>query len=269
MRGHDAFHTAVDEVPEGREFHRGERAAVGQDARQGEVGVEVGVAVAREMLRAGHDPGCAQALGPGESAFAHRHGVGAEGAVADDGVVGVAVDVHNGGEVHVHAEGPQFVPGHTTGLSNQVHVLDGAEGHGLRKANAVGQPHPGSPFCIHGGQEADAACGAGEAVEVVKVPGRVGLVPLHGNHTAHAEVHNQRGHIRGAFGLPRLGVERNHHELGDPRLHVEAVHPRQGGRRVAFEEGRARGKGRCKGRIGGRAAGTPECSAGAEGDRRP
>ena len=47
VRGHDTFHTAVDEVPEGREFHRGERAAVGQDARQGEVGVEVGVAVAR------------------------------------------------------------------------------------------------------------------------------------------------------------------------------------------------------------------------------
>ena len=135
----------------------------------------------------------------------------------------------------------------------------------FREANAVGQPHAGCPFRIHGRQQSDAACGAGEAVEVTKVPCRVGLVPLHGNHTAHTEVHDQRGHIHGAFWLPRLGVERDHHQLGDPRLHVEAVHPRQGGRCVAFEEGRARGQGRRQWGVGGRTAGTPDAQKEQEG----
>ena len=74
MRRHDAFHTPIDQTAERRHLHSGEREAVGQDARQGQMGVEVGITVAWEMLGAGHDPSGPKSLRPSQSAFAHGPG---------------------------------------------------------------------------------------------------------------------------------------------------------------------------------------------------
>ena len=84
----------VDGRPEGRELAlaRAPRA-VDVDARQAEVRVDHGVAVAREVLRAGGDPGGLQALDPRGRVARDEGGVVAEAAHADDRVVGGGVDV--------------------------------------------------------------------------------------------------------------------------------------------------------------------------------
>ena len=69
---HDAFHPAGDQVAEGREFDGVQGGTVGEDARQGQMGVEVGIAVSGKVLGACHHACGPQAFRPGETSDAHR-----------------------------------------------------------------------------------------------------------------------------------------------------------------------------------------------------
>ena len=78
MGGHHPFDAPVDELAEGGEFDLGQRCAVRQDAGQGQVGIQVGIAVPGKMLGARHDPGGAESFGPRQTARADRFGIGTE-----------------------------------------------------------------------------------------------------------------------------------------------------------------------------------------------
>ena len=64
VRGHDRGHPGLDGRPERRELALAEHLERGRDAGESVVGVDDGVAVAREVLRAGRDPGGLQAFHP-------------------------------------------------------------------------------------------------------------------------------------------------------------------------------------------------------------
>ena len=255
---HHPFDTPMDELAKGGEFDLGQRRAVRQDAGQGEVGIQIRIAVPGKMLGARHDPGGAESFGPRQTACADGLRIGAEGPVSDDGIVRIAVHVHHGGEIHVHTEGSQFIPGHTTGLADEIHILNGTEGHGLGKPDAIGQPHAGAPFRIHRGEEANPASHAGQTVQLMQVVGRVGLVTLHGNDPAYAEFGDEGRHGGHTLGLARLGIEGHHHQLGNPLLHRQAVELGAGERSVSGEEGRADGIGSGGGCTGREATGKPQ-----------
>jgi hypothetical protein len=75
-----------------------------RDDRQLVVRIGVRVAVPGEVLAAAHQPGAAQPAPERHRVGAHRGGVAAEGAVADDRVGGVCVYVEHGREVPADAQ---------------------------------------------------------------------------------------------------------------------------------------------------------------------
>ena len=198
-------------------------AAVRTDQGQGEVGVEVRIAMARKVLGTCHDACGPKALCPSESARSDRTGVGPEGPVANYGIVWVAVHVHDGGKIHVNANVPQFVARHAARMANEVHILDGAQGHGFGEPNAIGEAHAGAPFRIHCGEQADSGSGHGGTVQPRQIAGRGGDVALHGNHPADAERLHHFHHVCRALRFSRTGVHGHHHQLRNPRFHAEAV----------------------------------------------
>ena len=171
----------------GRELDVGQAGAVRQDLRQGQVRIQVGITMAGKVLGTGHHTGSPQPLCPGQSALAHRGGIGAKRPIANDGVVRVAVHIHHRGEVHVDAQCAQLVARDAPSLSNQVDILNRAQGHRLRKPDAVREAHSGTPFCIHGRQQAQPRGGHSDAVELFQVSRRGGLVALHGDDAPHAQ----------------------------------------------------------------------------------
>src|SRR3954453_2658592 len=91
------------------------------------MGVDVGVTVAGEVLGAGGDAARLQAPDVGGRVPGPQAGVRPEGPYADDGVVGVGVDVGGRRPVEVHAargQAPAQLPCDTPG---EVRIVHGAE----------------------------------------------------------------------------------------------------------------------------------------------
>ena len=99
-----------------------------RDGREGEVGVGTRRAVSGEVLGTRRDARPLQAGDERRAVAGDDVGRGAERADADDGVLGVGVDVDHGRQGHVDAdvtEAPSHCRRHPAG---RVHVVQGAEG---------------------------------------------------------------------------------------------------------------------------------------------
>ncbi len=128
MRAHDGLGAGGDGGPEGHQFAFLEGAQLGGDVRHVVVGVDGGVAVAREVLGAGGDAGGLEPFDVRGGVPGDQLRIGAEGADADDRVGRVGVDVGGRGPVQVDAalgEAAAELAGHVVGEPG---VVDRAQG---------------------------------------------------------------------------------------------------------------------------------------------
>ena len=123
---------------------------VGGVAHHGQrvVRVGVGVAVAGEVLGGGNDAVALQTLHVSHRLAGHVVAVLAERAVADYGVVGIAVDVGDGREVDVDAQAAAVLPDLVAHAVNQAVVADGAQHHLLGENHRAVEPHPQPPLAV-------------------------------------------------------------------------------------------------------------------------
>jgi hypothetical protein len=90
------------------------RAIRGDDGKA-QMGVGRGVSMTREVLRRRQDPAIAGAAHIGRAEPSHETGILSIRSDVDHWVVGVVVDVGDGREGPVDAEGPCFTTGNETG----------------------------------------------------------------------------------------------------------------------------------------------------------
>ncbi|MEM6750724.1 MAG: hypothetical protein AAF612_09665 [Planctomycetota bacterium] len=118
-------------------------------AREVVVAVDVGVAVAREVLGARRDALLLHAPDQGRAQLGHAVRVGAERAVADHRVRGVGVQVEHRGEVQVEAGGPQLAPDQTAQGASPLGVAQAAElTHRRRRRKPPGQTHHAAALLV-------------------------------------------------------------------------------------------------------------------------
>ena len=126
------------------------------DDRQGQMRVERGGAVPREMFHAGGDAGPLQAFDPGCRLPRHETGLCTERTHADDWIDRVAVDVGHRREVEVDAGGGQFRADGARDRACELEVVDRAQGEvaGVRAASGRLQASDIPPFLIDRDDEA-------------------------------------------------------------------------------------------------------------------
>jgi hypothetical protein len=128
-----------------------------RQARQGKVGVEVGVAVAREVFATAQDAALAQP--PREGAGLRDHGarIGPERAIADHRVLRVGIDVENWSEVDRKAERAQLAPQQFAATPREGRVSQRAKRPHRRQFEHRGtQPGDPPPLLIDRDQEGQA-----------------------------------------------------------------------------------------------------------------
>jgi hypothetical protein len=139
MGGHQGRH-APSGGPEGRKFDPFETiASVGKEG-QGQVRIQIGIAVSREVFAAGQHPaGGLQALCKGEPMSDDLRGVVAEGAISDHRVGWVRVHIENWREIHTESKGSQLPSQEAPGTLREREIAE------RRELQHGGQPDHGGP----------------------------------------------------------------------------------------------------------------------------
>jgi hypothetical protein len=109
VSGHEGGDSRTDGAPE-RENLPGQESVPGR-SHHGKhlVGIRGGVPVPREMLSHGEDPAGEHTPEKGDPQFRDDFRIRRKCPVPDHGVFRIAVDVEDGGEVDVHADGAKFL----------------------------------------------------------------------------------------------------------------------------------------------------------------
>ena len=220
---HDAPHAGGEEAAEGVQVDGVDIGEGVVDDGQLEVTVFVGVAMAGEMLGHSHDSLALLSEGVHDGEACHTLRVGAEGAGADDGVVGVGVDVGHWGEVDMDAHLAALAPylfTHT--VDDAVSILgELTEARVAGKGVHVIEAHTEPPFAVDAHHQRH----TGVALEAVCKGG----LPLGGadkeTDTADAIAVHQLGE---GFGLLVVHIERHthDHELCDALVESQGLHDR-------------------------------------------
>ena len=140
---------------QGAEGQQLQRLQLGQalvHRRQGVVRIDMGVAMAREMLDAAGHPLAQRAAHPGPGHARHQGRVLAEAALADDRVGRVVVDVQHRREVPVDAQVTQAARHRRADLLGQGLVADGAQRHRGRRLRQAGGPHDRAALLVDADQ---------------------------------------------------------------------------------------------------------------------
>ena len=128
--GHHSGCTGLDARNKRFQFplHQLVKAAV--DAGQAKVGIHRRIAMAGEMLERAVDAAVQQAAHHLAAVFGHTLRRIAVAAHADDRVVRVAVDVHDRGQIEIHAAAAQFLGGQQAHIVGVAGVAGGGYRHG-------------------------------------------------------------------------------------------------------------------------------------------
>ena len=155
MGCHHSLDASFDECVEGVEVDGVDVFLCVVDDRKVEMAVGLGVAVSGKMLRHSHNPLALEATHIGDSLLRHRLSILAERAHADDGVLGVGVEVNHRGEVDMHPQLPALASDFGSHLLNEIVILvrHGTHKHLLGEGIAVFQSHPKSVLGIGGDEE--------------------------------------------------------------------------------------------------------------------
>ena len=156
---HHTAHAVIGEGAEGVELQGIQSLAVVRDDGQVVVGIHIRIAVAGEMLRAGHDVDILHALHVGVRFHRYIGAVFPEGARMDDRVGCIVVDIGVRCEIHMYAGAGHlaaYFPAHAV---DQVVVLDGPQHQLAWKAHGgLLHAHTEAPFPVNGyhqGQRAE------------------------------------------------------------------------------------------------------------------
>src|SRR5262245_459669 len=115
------------------------------------MGILVRIAMAGKMFAAGNDAACAQPVSPGRADLDHAPWIGAEGAVADDWVRRVGVDIEHRREIEVDAEPSEFLGGGPAETSGELGVALCADlRRGGKMAEGRGQTMDPAAFLVDG-----------------------------------------------------------------------------------------------------------------------
>ena len=124
MSTHHDVRTVLNGLLEGRQLEVLEVAHVLVDHREVDVRVQVGVPVTRKVLETPHHTHRVQTLEECDGVSRDRVRISRERAVADDGVVGVRVDIGAWRPVEVEAHRPKLGSDGRRGLTSQRRVVD-------------------------------------------------------------------------------------------------------------------------------------------------
>jgi hypothetical protein len=246
VRHHHGGGAGLDARPERRQLDRVETLARMRDDRQPEVRVDVGIAMAREVLKRGEHAAFLQPAHPAGDHLAGLGGILAEGADVDHGIARVVVDVGDRRKVDVHAQGARFGRDDLAGFIGQLRIAGGAKRHRPRELGGAGNPHLHAPLEVGRGQQRHARdrlqavvdrgqrqrlAQDGRAVGAVEHHLRRGLGAAERNHPADVGLVNQL-HERLVFvgvAAQVRRVEGREHQLPDQLLdrHLleRRVHP--------------------------------------------
>ena len=153
VRHHHAGGAGGDAGPEGRQFHRVQPLARMRHHRQTEMRVDVGVAVAGEMLQRRQHARILQAADPSRHHRASACRILAERSDVDHRIARVVVHIRDRTEVDVHAEGPRFRADDLAGFVGQLRIAGRAERHRPRELRGAGDAHLHAPFEVGRGQK--------------------------------------------------------------------------------------------------------------------
>jgi hypothetical protein len=129
MARHEGRHSGLDGHAERTQLHVLEAGAGVIQGRERQVGIHVGVAMAREVLGARRDSPLLEAADHRDAQAAHELGVIAEGAIPDHRILRVRVDVKDRGQV------PANPASHKLGREGSAHAA-----RQLRRADAAQRP---------------------------------------------------------------------------------------------------------------------------------
>ena len=158
MRSHDEVGARLHRCCEGDELAGAQLVEILLHRRGSQMAVGARIPVAREMLEAGDRPRARNTFGHRASQLGDHRGVVSEGAHADDGVGGVAVDVGDRREVHVDAQDRQLPAQDRPRLAGV--LLRG----GPRRSDGHGSGHASSH--VEAQHDASLAIGADEIGDV-------------------------------------------------------------------------------------------------------
>jgi hypothetical protein len=115
------------------------------------------------VLSRGEDSRVREAVRGGQRQAGHAIGIAAERSIADDGVVGVGVDVQDRREIPGESGGVQLATDGTGHVAGQRRIIDapqGGRGRGIQKG--LGKPDDTAALLIHADQER-LTCGGAES----------------------------------------------------------------------------------------------------------
>src|SRR5438445_301051 len=153
VRAHHDVRPGGDPGPEGDEFERIQPSVARGDAREADVGVDLGVAVTGKMFQGGEHPMIAQPAHVLRHETRDRTRIFAEGPGIDDGVRRVVVDVGVGREIDVDADRPPLGGGGRADRVGVARIRRGADRHDHRERGGADEPHPGTPLEVGRNEE--------------------------------------------------------------------------------------------------------------------
>ena len=155
MRSHDRLDAGPDSLGERIELHLFQSGDIGVDRRHEIVRVQGRVAVPRKMLGRGDHAVSLAAPDKGGGQAANALRPLSERARADDGVVGVDVDVHDRRVGHMDSQSSSFDSRDFSHLVGQVFGIRRPERHERREKGGPVDPHGGAPFEVGGYEQRD------------------------------------------------------------------------------------------------------------------
>ena len=269
VRHHGGAGAGGDAVAERRQLDAVEPGAIVRHRRQAQMRVDSRVAVAGEVLQRGDDAAGLQPLDSGAYQRAHPRRILAERPDVDHRIARVVVDVGDGREVDVHADGARLRAGDPRRLAHQPGVSSRAEGHRAREPGRAVDAHADAVLEI-GADEQRQRRHPLQSIEnrrqlerLSEDRGAVGGIQHDRRHRLHAsergeaaEMHvadqRRQGFELGGVGAEVGGVEPAHQQLAGELFGRQSLEGRLDPPRRGLVEGgseRRRRRGRNHGRL--------------------
>ncbi len=209
MSRHDGVHPRRDGALEGDEFQRAQPPGIRPDHRQAEVGIDRRVPMPGKMLRRGQHPPLARPADESGAQAGDGFQVLPERPDVDDGVFGIAVDVHHGSEDPVHPQGARLAGRDAALPVGQGFVPRRAERHRPGEGGRIRNPESRPTLEIGGDQQRQ----PGHALQFVQQDGRFVDMAREQDHPSDVVLPDLRRNLQ-EFGAPAV-EERSR----DPDLH--------------------------------------------------
>ncbi len=175
MGQHHRGNARFDHGPEREQLQLPQAGELVRDQRQSVMGVDVGIAMAGEMLCRGDDLLLPIGVYHCPAQAGHLLRIGAERAHPDDRVGRVVVDIDHRGEVKVDPQNAQLARDHGGVQAGQLVAAGGAQGHVAgENRDPFGKTGHGAAFLVHGNKERHQIAVEGALLDLLRQTGHLG-----------------------------------------------------------------------------------------------